>query len=176
MFPHPYNDVDDGGSCLAIGTIEPCCSFTKVLGYNIFKRRGECVDLEDPSAPYYSSPEMDEVRRSLQWRQIFKKFARYIFRPIRSVFGKTKTANIPVNSRINWSCWTNAQCLSTRRSKWREFKMYKSSSVSKEQVLILNYRFYIKYIFQFQYSYKKKRHYGIKKCTSQMQRTNSTIW
>lgn len=61
MFPHPFDEKDDGGSCLVMGTTGCCCSTTNVLSYNIFKRRGECVDLKDPTTPYYSSPELDAM-------------------------------------------------------------------------------------------------------------------
>lgn len=58
MFPHPVDEKDDdGGSCLAMGTSGSWCSPNGVLGYNIFQRRGECIDLKDPTTPYYSSPE-----------------------------------------------------------------------------------------------------------------------
>lgn len=43
--------------CYALGTTGPCCSPSDLLGYNIFELKAECVDLNDPSSPYFSSSE-----------------------------------------------------------------------------------------------------------------------
>ena len=45
----PYDE------CYALGTRGPCCSSSDLLGYNIFKLESECVDVKDPSLPYFIS-------------------------------------------------------------------------------------------------------------------------
>lgn len=57
-FPHSLDGQDQTGSCLPIGHQ---CSHFKVLGYNIFERRGECVDLQDSRTHYHFDPEMNDM-------------------------------------------------------------------------------------------------------------------
>lgn len=59
LFPFPDDQNYYGQTCFAMGTIGPCYTPDKVLGYNIFDRRGECVDLLDPTTPYFLSPELN---------------------------------------------------------------------------------------------------------------------
>ena len=59
------DDDDEGGFCYALGTRGPCSSPREFYGYNIFNYRGECVDISDPTSPYFSSSEendrLDEI-------------------------------------------------------------------------------------------------------------------
>ncbi|KAK4018494.1 Uncharacterized protein APZ42_027258 [Daphnia magna] len=49
------SDDDDDGFCYALGTRGPC-SPSELFGYNIFQAEGQCLDMEDPTTPYFSSP------------------------------------------------------------------------------------------------------------------------
>lgn len=57
QFVPETGDDDDGAYCHALGTQGPCSSSYELYGYNIFELKGQCVNLEDPSSPYYSSAE-----------------------------------------------------------------------------------------------------------------------
>ncbi|XP_045026492.1 uncharacterized protein LOC116919237 isoform X3 [Daphnia magna] len=45
---------NDKGDCFALGSVGPC-SAAQLLGYDIFERQLECVNITDPSSPYFSS-------------------------------------------------------------------------------------------------------------------------
>ena len=49
----------EDGECYSLGTQRPCPSTTQLLGYDIFKRQIECVNIQDPSSPYLFSPQED---------------------------------------------------------------------------------------------------------------------
>ena len=51
---------DENGYCYALGTRGPC-SPSELFGYNIFRSKGECVDMDDPRTPYFSSPEENAI-------------------------------------------------------------------------------------------------------------------
>ena len=54
----PFED----GQCFALGTCGPCPATPfQLLGYDVFERKAVCVNMEDPSSPYFSSPEEDEL-------------------------------------------------------------------------------------------------------------------
>lgn len=54
----PAINGDSGEAiCYALGTRGPCSSPSEYFGYNIFNYQGECVDIEDPTSPYFSSSE-----------------------------------------------------------------------------------------------------------------------
>ncbi len=48
------------GQCFALGTRGPCPA-SHLLGYDVFARTATCVNMEDPSSPYFSSPEENEI-------------------------------------------------------------------------------------------------------------------
>lgn len=43
---------NDKGDCFALGSVGPC-SASQLLGYDIFERQLECVNITDPSSPYF---------------------------------------------------------------------------------------------------------------------------
>lgn len=59
LFPHRFDYLDPPGSCYPIGS--PCFFPTQVLGYNVFERRGECVDLLDSRTQYHTDPEVNAL-------------------------------------------------------------------------------------------------------------------
>lgn len=42
-----------------MGTFGPCYSSDKVVGYDIFDLKGKCIDLKDPTTPYFLSSELN---------------------------------------------------------------------------------------------------------------------
>ena len=58
----PFQMVPFGnGQCFALGTRGPCPATPfHLLGYDVFERRAVCVNMEDPSSPYFLSHEEDE--------------------------------------------------------------------------------------------------------------------
>ena len=61
QFVRVKNDAPYTDQCYALGTKGPCCSSSDFLGYDIFKLKPACVDLEDPSSPYFSSSKKNDV-------------------------------------------------------------------------------------------------------------------
>ncbi|XP_057370196.1 uncharacterized protein LOC130691287 [Daphnia carinata] len=57
----PAND----GVCYALGSRGPCATTSQLLGYDIFKRRDHCVDILNPSSPYFSWPAQDDFLDSI---------------------------------------------------------------------------------------------------------------
>ena len=59
----PFQMVPFGyGKCFALGTRRPCPATPfHLLGYDVFERKAVCVNMDDPSSPYFSSPEEDEI-------------------------------------------------------------------------------------------------------------------
>ena len=59
----PFQMVPFGyGKCFALGTRGPCPATPfHLLGYDVFERKAVCVIMDDPSSPYFSSPEEDEI-------------------------------------------------------------------------------------------------------------------
>jgi hypothetical protein len=53
------------GECFELGSADSCSSYdgqsAKLLGYDIFKRQTECVDINDSYSPYFSSDEENEL-------------------------------------------------------------------------------------------------------------------
>ncbi len=49
----------ENGRCYALGSRGPCPFTSQLLGYDIFKRRLQCVNIRDPSSPYFFSPRED---------------------------------------------------------------------------------------------------------------------
>ena len=72
FLPKIMNEYDKGGYCLALGTRGPCSSRCQFFGYNIFNKRGECVDISDPKSPYFSSTE-----ENARLDEIFNKAGKY---------------------------------------------------------------------------------------------------
>ncbi len=58
----PFQMVPFGnaGQCYALGTRGPC-PVSHLLGYDVFQLDVVCVNMEDPSSPYFSTPEEDEI-------------------------------------------------------------------------------------------------------------------
>ncbi len=58
----PFQMVPFGntGRCYALGTRGPCPA-SHLLGYDVFQLIAVCVNMEDPSLPYFSTPEEDEI-------------------------------------------------------------------------------------------------------------------
>lgn len=54
------SDDDDDGYCYALGTRGPCSPY-ELFGYNIFRAEGQCLNTEDPTTPYFSSPEENDI-------------------------------------------------------------------------------------------------------------------
>ena len=55
----------EDGECYSLGSRGPCPSTTHLLGYDIFKRQLECVNIQDPFSPYFVSPGEDAFLDSL---------------------------------------------------------------------------------------------------------------
>ncbi|KZS08618.1 Uncharacterized protein APZ42_027307 [Daphnia magna] len=49
------------GVCYPLGSRGPCTNTSQLLGYDVFKRQLQCVNIFDPSSPYFSSPEEDLI-------------------------------------------------------------------------------------------------------------------
>ena len=49
------------GVCYALGTQGPCSTTSRLLGYDIFKRQPECVDVENTTSPYFLSSREAEL-------------------------------------------------------------------------------------------------------------------
>lgn len=52
------------GKCYELGSIGPCSSYdskSQLLGYDIYKRQLECVDMSNSSSLYFSSDEENEL-------------------------------------------------------------------------------------------------------------------
>ena len=47
--------------CYILGSRGPCSTTTQLLGYDIFKRRSQCVNLLDAFSPYFSSREENDL-------------------------------------------------------------------------------------------------------------------
>ena len=63
----PFQMVPFGnGQCFPLGTRGPCpATPVHLLGYDVFERSVKCVNIEDPSSSYFSSPEEDALIDSL---------------------------------------------------------------------------------------------------------------
>ena len=58
----PFED----GQCYALGTRGPCPETPfHLLGYDVFEHKAVCVNMEDPSSPYFLSDEEDALIDSL---------------------------------------------------------------------------------------------------------------
>ncbi|XP_057370173.1 uncharacterized protein LOC130691269 [Daphnia carinata] len=49
------------GVCYPLGSRGPCTNTSQLLGYDVFRRRLQCVNILDPSSPYFSSPEEEDL-------------------------------------------------------------------------------------------------------------------
>ncbi len=54
----------EDGLCYALGTQGPC-SPPSLLGYDIFKRQMECVNVQNDTSPYFTSPEEEALVDSI---------------------------------------------------------------------------------------------------------------
>ncbi|XP_046447337.1 uncharacterized protein LOC124196362 [Daphnia pulex] len=57
---HKYGNGNGQELCHALGSCGPC-SPSELFGYNVFRPLGECVDMNDPRTPYFSSPEENAI-------------------------------------------------------------------------------------------------------------------
>lgn len=66
----------ENGICYEFGTVGPCRPNTELLGYDVFERRGICVDIFDPSSPYFTSPDEDDVLDKI-YNQVSAEYGDY---------------------------------------------------------------------------------------------------
>lgn len=62
--------------CYILGSRGPCSTTAQLLGYDIFKRRSQCVNLEDPSSSYFVSPREKEMLDSI-YNQLYPEYDDY---------------------------------------------------------------------------------------------------
>ena len=67
---------DENGVCYALGLQGPCLSTSQLLGYDIFKRRLQCVNIQDPSSPYFFSPREEKILDSI-YIQLYPEYDDY---------------------------------------------------------------------------------------------------
>ncbi|XP_032781080.2 uncharacterized protein LOC116919237 isoform X1 [Daphnia magna] len=68
---------NDKGDCFALGSVGPC-SAPQLLGYDIFERQLECVNITDPSSPYFP---LSSQEGGLIDRIMLEAFMSYQFHP-----------------------------------------------------------------------------------------------
>lgn len=55
----------ENGVCSTLGSRGPCPTISQLLGYDIFKRQLQCVNILDPSSPYFSSSTEEDLTDSV---------------------------------------------------------------------------------------------------------------
>lgn len=66
----------ENGVCYALGSHGPCSTTSQLLGYDIFKRRLQCVNIQDPSSSYFFSPREGEMLNSI-YNQLYPEYDDY---------------------------------------------------------------------------------------------------
>lgn len=112
----------ENGVCYALGSRGPCSSASQLLGYDIFKRRSQCVNLLDAFSPYFSwreendlldsfynqlHPEYDEFQTSFVYQSLVVRNAT-LRRQGANTAGIFQTPSLSIETLLN-PCRTGAR-------------------------------------------------------------------